>query len=75
MFITDTHIGQRVRAAREAAGQSQGTVALGMTAAGFSSWNRSTLSKVEAGDRSLKLSEAATLCTFIGATLEGLVKR
>jgi transcriptional regulator with XRE-family HTH domain len=73
MSITDQYIGERVRAARERIGMPQATVAAGMALAGFSSWNKSTLSKVEAGDRALKLSEAATLRTFIGCTLDQLV--
>lgn len=51
----------------------QATVAAGMVLAGFTSWNKSTLSKIESGDRALKLSESATLCTFIGCTIEDLV--
>jgi len=73
MFISDQHIGERVRGARERVGMPQATVAAGMVLAGFTSWNKSTLSKIESGDRALKLSESATLCTFIGCTIEDLV--
>lgn len=61
----ETGIGRRIRALRTDAGWSQPALIEALRDAGLN-WGQSTLSKVEAGERPLRLSEARKLATALG---------
>lgn len=61
----EREVGAQVRRAREQARLSQRELADAATAAGLS-WHQTTVAKVEAGDRPLRLTEAAVLARVLG---------
>lgn len=65
--------GINLRAAREAAGLSQSDVARAMSDAGHA-WYQTTTSRVEAGDRPVRLTEARQLAELVGVSLDDLVR-
>lgn len=67
-------IGRSVRRRREAMGASQDAVAQAMRERGFGSWRQTTLAKVEASARALKLDEAIALAEIYETTIDALVK-
>lgn len=70
---TDKTIGARVRAARIDAGiELQGDLVPQLREAGLP-WSQGTLSRVESGQRSLKLTEAAILADVLRTTLAALM--
>lgn len=72
-FPTDQEIGRRVRDAREDAGiKQQGDLVPLLRAAGLP-WSQGTLSRVELGQRSVKVTEAAVLAEVLGVTVPALI--
>ena len=70
---TDDVIGGRIREARKAAGiEQQGDLVPQLRAAGLP-WSQGTLSRVEAGLRALKLTEAAVVADVLGVPLAALL--
>lgn len=74
-MTTDAKIGEKVRALREQRGFPQAHIALVMNAKGHRTWNQSTVARIEQGARSLRLTEAASLCgdALLGCSLDDLV--
>ncbi len=72
MTATDSEIGEIVKRLRGA--RSQDSVATSMALLGHPTWRRQTVIRTERGERSLKLSEAATLASILGCSLDDLVK-
>lgn len=69
----DEEIGRTVRALREAAGMSQAQLAQYMTGAGFS-FHPQTITKIEGGQRSLKLTEGLHLARIFRVSPRDLYK-
>lgn len=67
-------IARNVRRHREAIGASQAAVAQAMRRDGFGTWRQTTLAKVEASARALKLEEAIALAEIYETTIDALVK-
>src|SRR5664279_107210 len=67
----DIAIGARVRAVRTQRGLSQGDMADLLRRQGIP-WSQGTLSKVETGDRPIRLSEAPLVAHALGLELEEL---
>ncbi|QNK52348.1 helix-turn-helix transcriptional regulator [Dermacoccus sp. PAMC28757] len=65
---------RNVRRRREAIGVSQGMVAKIMFSYGFRSWRQTTLAKVEAGERAVKLDEAFALAEIYAISLDDLLR-
>lgn len=69
-----TSFARNVRIRREAIHATQAGVANVMWAYGFESWRQSTLAKVEAGERAVKLDEAFALAALYGIPLDDLLR-
>lgn len=65
-------LGRRVRALRTAAGLSQEQLAEVMRERGFS-WRQTTTAKTEAGDRPVRVNEAAALAAILRTSVAGLL--
>lgn len=65
---------RNVRRRREAIGVSQGMVAAIMLSYGFRTWRQTTLAKVEAGERAVKLDEAFALAEIYDISLDDLLR-
>jgi transcriptional regulator with XRE-family HTH domain len=61
--------GENLRAAREQQEMSQTALAKRMAAAGFSNFHQSTVARLEAGDRPVRLSEGLELSLILGTPL------
>lgn len=73
--LTDEQIGARMRASRERARLPQQHVAVAMAAVHGHQWHQTTVAKVEAGQRPMKLTEAAAVAEIIGIPLADLVSQ
>lgn len=62
------------RAQHYRAARPQVTVATSMRMMGHPAWRQSTVVETEQGKRSLKLSEAITLASIIGCSVEELIE-
>jgi transcriptional regulator with XRE-family HTH domain len=62
--------GQRVRAARNASGISQGALAEAMRVRGFGNWRQTTVAKTEAADRPVLFVEAVALSQILRRGIE-----
>lgn len=69
----DDVVASNMRALRHAAAVSQAELAAGMTAKG-TPMNRQTITKTEAGKRSLRFEEAITAAAVLGVPLTALVE-
>lgn len=65
---------RNVRRRREAIGVPQGVVADLMFSYGFRTWRQTTLAKVEAGERAVKLDEAFALAAIYSISLDDLLR-
>jgi len=65
---------RNVRRRREAIGVPQGVVAGIMFSYGFRTWRQTTLAKVEAGERAVKLDEAFALAEIYAISLDDLLR-
>ena len=70
--VSDSHIGKRIVALRDARGWSQGQLASALRSEGLP-WSQGTLSKVETGQRPIRLSEVPKLVAVLGATISDLL--
>lgn len=68
----DEFFGQRLRELRKVSGLTQQQVADEMTASGCLV-HRSTIAKIEAGERVTSIGEAAALAAVLGTSLDALV--
>jgi transcriptional regulator with XRE-family HTH domain len=65
--------GQELRRLRVARGWSQDEVARRMAAYGYDSWHQTTVGRIEAAQRPLRLNEAVALTSLFGVPLYQLV--
>lgn len=65
--------GQELRRLRVARGWSQDEVARRMAAYGYNSWHQTTVGRIEAAQRPLRLNEAVALTTLFGVPLYQLL--
>jgi transcriptional regulator with XRE-family HTH domain len=70
----DAVFAQRMRAARIQAGITQRQVADHMRAAGYQEIHRSTVGKIEAGDRPVSLAEAVQFASLLDIRLGDLLR-
>lgn len=70
--VTDQAIGQRIQELRERRGWSQAELAMRLRGAGVN-WSQGTLSKVEAGERPVRLVEAPTVTRVLRTKIYELV--
>lgn len=70
--MTDTNaaFAEWLRTARIKGGLSQKKIADAMRAQGFDVFLQTTIAKIEAGDRPIRLDEAAALASLFGTTLD-----
>jgi transcriptional regulator with XRE-family HTH domain len=71
--VTDESIGQRVKEIRRARKVSQAGLALAMGVMGYH-WHQTVIAKIEAGTRSLKLTEAVLLAQVLNVPFQELLK-
>jgi transcriptional regulator with XRE-family HTH domain len=72
---TDKRFGERIRNAREARGWSQAAVARKLSAAGIRPMHPTTVSKIEAAERSVRITEAVGFAELFGVSLDNLLGR
>ena len=72
MEISEEALGRRLTEIREGLGKSQSEFATDLRAANIR-WSQGTLSKVETGQRPIRLSEAVKLAALLGVGLPDLV--
>lgn len=72
-MTNDEMIGKNVRAAREAGGISGPLVAHDMENYGLK-WDKTTVSRIESGKRSLKLAEAVDLARYLDCSVDDFTK-
>lgn len=70
-FDLEAVIGGNIRRLREARGLSQRQLCVELVLHGLS-WHQTTLSKVEAGDKPLRLNEAAAIASYFDVPVESL---
>lgn len=68
----DERFAANVRALREAIGWNQSDFALVLSAYGVDGMHQTTISRIEAGDRQVKLSEAIAIAKALRTTVEAL---
>lgn len=66
---TDQLIGQRIREARGRSKRPQRSIAISMTALGYP-WSQNMQTRIENGERGIRLSEAVVLADLLGVTVE-----
>lgn len=71
----DKRFGQRVKAEREQRGWSQDSLAKQLSANGINPMHATTVAKIEAGDRSVRISEAVGLADLFEVSLDSLLER
>ena len=72
---TDAEFGKRVRAERELRGWSQAEMAKMLDANGIQPMHPTTIAKIEAGDRSVRINEAFGIADLFRLPIEVLVGR
>lgn len=71
---SNQRIGRNVRRLRELKGMSQAELAEGISRQGIPGFHPQTITKIEAGNRSLKFDEAVAMCQVLEVTAEELNK-
>jgi transcriptional regulator with XRE-family HTH domain len=72
---TDDFLGVRVKTERERRGWSQAQMAKMLCANGIQVMHPTTIAKIEAGDRSLRINEAAAIADLFAITVDALLGR
>ena len=72
---TDELLGMRVKSERERRGWSQSQMATMLGDIGIHAMHPTTVAKIEAGDRSVRVTEAAALADLFGITVDALLGR
>lgn len=72
---TDKRFGERIREEREARGWSQADVARKLSAAGIRPMHPTTVSKIEAAERSVRITEAVGIAELFEMSLDNLLGR
>lgn len=70
----DRRFGERLRAARERHGMSQAHLLMTLEALHGIKWHQSTVTKVEAGARPVRLQEAVAIASILRTKLEYLLE-
>jgi transcriptional regulator with XRE-family HTH domain len=71
---TDQRFAERVRQVREAKGLSQAHAAMKMAALHGYQWHQTVWSKIEAGERRVRLSEAVAMASALNVDLADLLE-
>ena len=66
---TEKLIGQRIREARERSKRPQRSIAVSMSALGYP-WSQNMQTRIENGERGIRLSEAVVLADLLGVSVE-----
>ena len=69
----DANFGRRVREERERSGMPQSHIALVLKLSYGHQWHQTTVAKVEAGERPVKLAEAVAVSYVLGVPLDQLI--
>ncbi|GAA4191930.1 hypothetical protein GCM10022219_11490 [Microbacterium oryzae] len=69
----DVRFGGRIRSVREERGKTQAEVVADMRRRGIEYMNTSTLSRIEAGSRPVRLEEARVLARILAVSLDGMI--
>jgi transcriptional regulator with XRE-family HTH domain len=69
----DAHFGRRLRALREERGLSQQHVVNALLNHGILNWHQTTVAKIEAGSRPVRLSEAMACASLFGLTVDEML--
>jgi transcriptional regulator with XRE-family HTH domain len=72
---TDKRFGQRVKAEREDQGWSQADMAKALSTVGVHRMHPTTIAKIEAGDRSVRINEAVGIADLFEVSLDALLGR
>jgi transcriptional regulator with XRE-family HTH domain len=72
---TDKRFGQRLRTEREGRGWSQAYLAKALSTVGVHTMHPTTIAKIEAGERSLRINEAMGIADLLEVSLDFLVGR
>ena len=72
---TDNGVGARIRAERERSGWSQAQMARMLAHRGIEPMHATTLAKIETGDRSLRVTEAAGIADLLELSMDSLLGR
>ena len=72
---TDKRFGQRVKAEREDRGWSQADMAKKLSAVGVHLMHPTTITKIEAGDRSVRINEAVGIADVFDMSMDALLGR
>lgn len=72
---TDEHFGKRVKAEREYRGWSQADMAKLLSDKGIHPMHPTTVAKIEAGDRSVRINEAVGIADLFEVSLDSLLGR
>lgn len=71
-YDDDANFAESMRLLREGRGWSQGEMARRLTAAGLNGMHQTTVSRLEKGDRPVRLGEATVIAHVLGASLEDM---
>ncbi|MCE3555136.1 helix-turn-helix domain-containing protein [Pseudonocardia sp. RS11V-5] len=69
----DAHFGRRLRALREERGLSQQHVVNALLEHGIANWHQTTVAKIEAGTRPVRLSEAMACASLFDLTVDEML--
>jgi transcriptional regulator with XRE-family HTH domain len=72
---TDKRFGERIKAEREDRGWSQADMAKALSTVGVHSMHPTTIAKIEAGDRSVRINEAVGIADLFEVSLDALLDR
>ncbi len=70
----EAHFAQNLRHQREAKGWSQGDLARRMQEVGWRNFHQTTVSRIEKGERPIRLGEAKTIASLLSVGLEQLTR-
>lgn len=73
MESTDERVGEQIRRLREAAGMTKTQLATQLSDAGLGQIHPTTVSRIESGERAIRLSEAVTIASVLGTSVEALI--
>lgn len=73
MATMDERVGNQIRRLRDAADLSKTQLAARLTEAGLAQMHPTTISRIESGERAIRLSEAVTIASVLGTDVQSLL--
>jgi transcriptional regulator with XRE-family HTH domain len=70
----DIQFGRRLRVLREERGVSQQALAAALAPLGITTWHQTTVGKIEAGSRAVRLTEALAVAELFATTVDELLE-